>query len=46
MTVATEAHYAERLYTGTETLFAPGFIARADADVHVSYLDGSGHGLS
>lgn len=42
MTVATEAAYAERSYTGVETLFSPGFSALAAADVHVGYFDSSG----
>lgn len=33
MTVATEASYAERLYTGVETSFAPGFSALSAAHV-------------
>ncbi len=42
MTVATEAAYAERQYTGIETLFTPGFSALDPADVLVGYLDISG----
>lgn len=42
MTVATEACYAERSYTGAETTFSPGFSALAAADVHVGYLDVNG----
>jgi hypothetical protein len=42
MTVATEACYAERSYTGVETVFTPGFSALNAADVHVGYFDISG----
>lgn len=42
MTVATEACYAERSYTGVETVFTPGFSALAAADVHAGYLDANG----
>jgi hypothetical protein len=42
MTVATEACYAERSYTGAETIFSPGFSALAAADVHVGYFDANG----
>jgi cytoskeletal protein RodZ len=38
MTVATEACYAERQYTGVEMLFSPGFSALAAADVQVGYF--------
>lgn len=41
-TVATEACYAELLYTGVEIVFTPGFSAHAEADVHVGYLDADG----
>jgi hypothetical protein len=39
MTVPTEAAYAELLWTGVETAFAPGFTAENVGDVAVSYLD-------
>lgn len=42
MTVATEACYAERIYTGVETVFSPGFSALSAADVRVGYFDISG----
>ncbi|MFA6267775.1 MAG: hypothetical protein WC670_18915 [Pseudolabrys sp.] len=42
MTVPTEACYAERVYTGVETIFTPGFAAFSGADVHVSYFDSTG----
>lgn len=42
MTVATEAAYAERQYTGVETTFSPGFSALAAADVHAGYFDITG----
>lgn len=42
MTVATEAAYAERSYTGAETTFTPGFSALAAADVRAGYFDISG----
>lgn len=42
MTVATEAAYAEAVYTGVETLFTPGFSAQAAADVLAGYFDSSG----
>lgn len=42
MTVATEAAYAERSYTGVETAFSPGFSALAAADVHAGYFDSTG----
>lgn len=38
MTVATEACYAERIYTGVETIFPSGFSAQAAADVKVGYF--------
>lgn len=39
MTVATEACYAERQYTGAETQFSAGFAAQSEADVHAGYFD-------
>ncbi|WP_156464224.1 hypothetical protein [Afipia sp. Root123D2] len=42
MTVATEASYAELIYTGVETIFTPGMQAQQQADVHCGYLDGDG----
>ncbi|MFT4115416.1 hypothetical protein [Bradyrhizobium sp.] len=42
MTVATEASYAELLYTGVETVFPPGFSAQDAADVQVGYFDTDG----
>lgn len=42
MTVATEAAYAERRYTGVETSFSPGFSALQAADVHAGYFDITG----
>lgn len=45
MTVASEAAYAERIYTGVETTFAPGFSALAAADVHVGYFDSTGQSI-
>lgn len=42
MTVATEASYAERSYTGAEASFTPGFSALDAAHVFVSYFDASG----
>lgn len=42
MGVSTEAAYAERLWTGVETAFAPGFAAETINDVKVSYLDADG----
>lgn len=42
MTVATEAAYAERSYTGIETTFTPGFSALAAADVRAGYFDITG----
>lgn len=42
MTVSTEAAYAERLWTGLETSFTPGFAAASLDDVDVSYLDADG----
>lgn len=39
MTVSTEAAYAELIWTGVETAFAPGFTAENVNDVRVSYLD-------
>jgi hypothetical protein len=45
MTVATEAAYAERIYTGVETTFSPGFSALAAADVHAGYFDITGQSI-
>lgn len=42
MTVATEASYAEALYTGVETIFTPGFAALDAAHVMAGYFDISG----
>lgn len=42
MTVATEASYAERVYTGVETSFAPGFTAQAAAHVQAGYFNSDG----
>ncbi|UPJ43941.1 hypothetical protein IVB40_07685 [Bradyrhizobium sp. 40] len=42
MTVATEACYAERSYTGVETVFSPGFSALSATDVLVGYFDSTG----
>ncbi|MBR1155797.1 hypothetical protein [Bradyrhizobium sp. JYMT SZCCT0428] len=42
MTVATEACYAERTYTGAETIFSPGFSPVSIADVQTSYFDADG----
>lgn len=42
MTVATEACYAERSYTGVETTFSPGFSALSAADVLAGYFDSTG----
>lgn len=42
MTVATEACYAERSYTGVETTFSPGFSALDPAHVLVGYFDSTG----
>lgn len=42
MTVATEASYAERVFTGAETIFTPGFAALDIAHVFVSYFDAAG----
>ncbi len=42
MTVATEASYAELVYTGAETLFTPGFAAQAASHVTVGYFDAEG----
>jgi hypothetical protein len=39
MTLPTEVAYAELLWTGVETVFAPGFAAEIVGDVAVSYLD-------
>lgn len=42
MTVATEACYAERNYTGVETTFSPGFSALDAAYVKAGYFDSTG----
>lgn len=42
MTVATEAAYAEMVWTGAQTSFSPGFSAENLTDVLVSYLDVNG----
>lgn len=42
MTVATEASYAELVYTGAQSVLVPGFAAQAAADVHAGYLDPNG----
>jgi len=42
MTVATEACYAERSYTGVETTFSPGFSALDPSYVLVGYFDSTG----
>ncbi|MDN3278773.1 hypothetical protein QWJ07_31240 [Frankia sp. RB7] len=42
MTVATEACYAERSYTGVETIFSPGFSALDPAYVRAGYFDSTG----
>jgi hypothetical protein len=39
MTVATEAAYAERQYTGVETTFSPGFSALDPSHVLAGYFD-------
>lgn len=39
MTVATQACYAERIYTGVETAFAPGITALEPQYVRCGYLD-------
>jgi hypothetical protein len=46
MTVATEAAYAEAVYTGAETTFSPGFSALDAADVLAGYFDSSGLPIS
>ncbi|MBR0700183.1 hypothetical protein JQ599_09750 [Bradyrhizobium diazoefficiens] len=42
MTVATEACYAERSYTGVETTFSPGFSALDASHVLAGYFDSTG----
>lgn len=42
MTVATEAAYAERSYTGAESLFSPGFSALDPSYVKAGYFDSTG----
>lgn len=42
MTVATEACYAERSYTGVETSFSPGYSAQDPSHVKVGYFDVTG----
>lgn len=39
MTVATEASYAERIYTGIQSVLFPDFTALDASYVHVGYLD-------
>lgn len=42
MTVATEASYAQAIYTGVETIFTPGFSALDPDAVFVDYFDING----
>ena len=42
MTVATEACYAERAWTGAEASFVPGFTAELTSDVKVYSRDAAG----